>query len=294
MIEQEYFTNLYKQDIDNTINLLRRKFNIINYEYYHNLIKNFPLNNNGYIEFSLTLDVIPKIRFFFVYYDDTQKWINKNLGYILENNLDVKQYKKIKQAIAIFKNIDNDGLFTYGADITSSYFKLYFVSTKLNSGLKKIGRLFNFPVNDLEHFDMIGLNIYKDKIDVKLYLIYNFPSKDELFKHYKPIHELEHWDKYTSSIETFISILPQYNYQSSIAFPTLFNINCKKKLQNIPQSKGIFLNSNIYPTWIGFNEKAKLQTIYFRPKRDYILKKDNVDIVFKDKDYKDYKNEGNR
>lgn len=289
MREQQYFIDLYKQDLNNTINLLRRKFSIINYEYYYNLIKDFPINNNGYIEFSLILDVIPKIRFFFVYYGNTQEWIKNNLGYILENSLDTDQCKKVKQAVSIFKVIDNNGLFTYGADISSSYFKLYFVSTKLNLGLEKIGRLFNFPIKTLEHFDMIGLNIYKDKIDVKLYLIYSFPSKDELSKYYKPIHELEYWDKYISSIETFISILPQYNYKASIAFPTLFNINCKKKLQDIPQSKGIFLNSNIYPTWLSFNEKAKLHTIYFRPKRDYIFKKsDNEDIVFKDKDYRDY------
>ncbi len=290
-MKEQYFIDLYKQDLDNTMNLLRRKFSIINYDYYHNLIKDFPFSNNGYIEFSLTLNIIPKIRFFFVYYDNTQEWIKNNLGYILEDSLDAVQCKKVKQAISIFKNIDSEGLFAYGADITSSYFKLYFVSMKLKNGLDKLGRLFDFPVKTLEHFDMIGLNIYKDKIDVKLYLIYNFPSKDILFEYYKSIHELEHWDKYVSYIETFISVLPQYNYQSSIAFPTLFNINCKKKLQDIPQTKGIFLNSNIYPTWLGFDNKAKLHTIYFRPKRDYILKKDNVDIVFKDKDYRDYKQE---
>ncbi len=292
MRAEQYFIDLYRKDLNNTISLLRNKFSI-NYEYYHKLINDFLIDNNGYIEFSLTISDTPNVRFFFVYYDDKkQEWIKNNIDNILKNNLDDESYNKTKKALDIFKKTDTEGFITYGADITASYFKLYFVSKKLNNCLDKLGKLFDFPVKkDLENFDMIGLNVYKDKIDIKLYLVYNSPAKDKLFKYYKPVHELENWNKYVNNIETFISILPQYDYKASIAYPTLFNENCKKKLQEIPQSKGIFLNSNIYPTWLGFNDKAKLSTIYFRPKRDYTFKvNDNEDIVFKDKDCKDYQN----
>lgn len=293
MIKDKHFLKLYKYDLDNMMNIIRNKFNIINYEYYCKLMKDFPLDLNGYIEYSLTLDENSKIRFFFVYYNSYhQDWIKHNLDNILKENVFSEQYEKVNKAVKLFDKIDSNGFFTYGADITSSYFKLYFVSNKLNNSLKEIADFFQFPFKELTDFNMIGLNIYKDKIDIKLYLVYNSPSQEEIFKNYKQIYEIEHWDKYINRIETFISIMPQYDYRSTIAFPTLFNNNCKKKLKDLPQSRGLFLDDNVYPSWLGFNEKAKLNIIYFRPKRDYIFKGDNNDIVFKDKDFKDYERNG--
>lgn len=289
MKAMEYFNGLYNKDIDNVFNLLERKFNINKY-YCHKMIDRFPITNNGYIEFSLSLST-SAIRFFFVYYDqEEQKWIKNNIYNVIEDILEeYSVYGKVKDCLSILYDIDPEGMITYGGDITNQYFKLYFISDKIKSHISQLAELFNFNVNsELEDLKMIGFNIYPDKINVKLYIVYNNPSMDKILKYYPNISKLQGWLKNLSLIEIFIALLPQYEYKRYIAFPTLFNKKCKEMVQNIPETKGLFLNNNIYPTWLGFNNDTKLNTIYFRPKRDYLYQDKSEEVVFKDKEWDDY------
>lgn len=287
MIEQ-YFLRNYKKDLESLFSTLENKFSI-NSVYYDALTKDFPISNNGYIDFSLKFP--DQIRFFFIYYDVIeQTYINNNI-YNIINTVARSSYDNIKQLLDLFNG--EDYYLTYGGNITKPFLKIYIVNNNICKKIDALAKLFNFePRYDLD-INMLGVNIIRDKIDLKLYTILNNPSYQQL-TYYYPVVELlpEYTFKELSNIEVFISLLPQYDYRASIAFPTLYNKSIQERMNAIDDTRGIFVD-NIYPSWIDFDYKGKLEIIYFRPKREYIYKdKDGNEKIFKDNDYNDYKKIG--
>jgi hypothetical protein len=301
MEKVEYmFTELYRQDLDKLMSFLVERF-MVNESYYNTLTKHFPLDLTGYIDFSLKLGAKTSVRFFLVYYEaGAQEWIKANIESIIDKT--APQAKdKIMWLKALFDKDDSNYYLTYGADITMPYLKVYIVSNKIVDNLRTIAKVFDFNhLEGLKNLNMMGLNIYEDSIATKLYLIYNFPDDAAISQYYPALDKLPRWSKKElSRIETFMVVLPklerhigQKGIKISLAMPTLFNPKVKSRLKSMPETRGLFLQENIYPSWVSFNNRAEIETIYFKPKRDYVLEGKDKDINFKDKVYDDYRQEG--
>jgi hypothetical protein len=167
---------------------------------------------------------------------------------------------------------------------------MYIVSDKIMENMREIEELFDFKLHlKLDNVGMIGLNVYYDKIIVKLYSIFNNPTLKTLMKNFPNYMSLPEWARNElSKMEVFIGTLPQINDVSSIAFPTLSNPKIKELIRDIPFTNGLFYKKEIYPSWLSFNPQGELDIIYFKPKRDYLYNGLNGNVIFRDKDYNDY------
>jgi len=287
MIAKEYFTQCYKDDIYQTVKYLDSNF-LVDLDYFHKLTDGFPLSIDGYIDFSIK-ESNSNIRFFYVFYEDKeQEWIRNNIERITER---VAPWAK-DRVKALGDIFGKDCKIAFGGNITNPYFKLYIVSDKIKENLDKIATIFPFYVDknlDYTSLNMIGFNIFQDSAAIKLYLIFEHPSLNKIQTYYKgnlPLWAL----KDLSTLESFVTILPNDDYRAVIVLPTLSNPKVRNRFLKDEKFKLIFNNDKIYPSWIGFNSKGLVDIVYFKPKRDYLLVGEEKDVSFKDSDYKDYQN----